>query len=95
MADHSFADAASGAEVSTADAEDHCCADSAEDEDTSLESVRLWIAAQIAAQIAVRIAAHREEEDRWIAARQTSESPETRADSATNQVTGRATALIG
>ena len=89
-ADHSFEVAASGAEVSPADAEDHCCADSAEDEDTSLENVRLWIEVQTVVQTAVL-----QEEVSEEGPHSLSESREIHADSATSQVTGRATALIG
>ncbi len=89
-ADHSFEVAASGAEVSPADAEDHCCADSAEDEDTSLENVRLWIEVQTGVQTAVLQEGVSEEGPHSL-----SESRETHADSATNQVTGRALVLNG
>ena len=49
MGDHNFGVAASEAAVSHVDAWDLCSADSVEDEDTTLETVRQWIAARIAA----------------------------------------------
>ena len=48
-ADHNFEVAASEAVVSHVDAWDLCNADSVEDEDTTLETVRQWITARIAA----------------------------------------------
>ena len=90
VADRSFVVVASGAEASPADAEDHYCADSVEDEDILLESAQPWIAARTVAQIAVLQEEVSEEEPRSL-----SESRETRADSAISQVTGRTIVLIG
>ena len=82
MADHNIEVAASEIVVSPADEEDHCCAGSAEDEDTSPGTARLSIPA--------RILVHREERPRL-----SSEFREIPADSAINQAIGRATALTG
>ena len=89
-ADHSFAVAASGAEVSPPNAEDHCCADSVEDEVTSLENVRPRIKALTVAQTAVLQEEASEEGPHSLL-----ESRGIRAGSATSQVTGRATVLTG
>ena len=89
-ADHSFEVAASGAEVSPADAEDHYCADSVEDEDTSLENVRLWIEVQTGVQTAVL-----QEEVSEEGPHSLSEFREIHVDSATSQVTGRALVMTG
>ena len=86
MADRNFEVAALEAAVSHVDAWDHCSADSVEDRDTTLENVRQWITVRIAARIAVR---------REVGAQTLLESRETRAGSAINQVTGRATVLTG
>ena len=88
--DHSFEVVASEVAVSPADAEDHCCVGSVEDEDTSLENVRLWIKAPTVVQTAVL-----QEEASEEGLHSLSESRETHADSATSQVTGRAIVLTG
>ncbi len=84
--DHNFEVAASGAAVSHVGAWDLFNTDSVGDEDTTLESVRQWIAARIAARIAAL---------RVVGALILSESRGTRADTAKNQVTGIAIALTG
>ena len=82
MADHSFADEVSGLEVSLADAEDHCCADNVEAEDTLPEIVHQQIA-EFKEEVS-------EEE-----IRSSSEFRGTHADSVINQVTGRTIVLTG